>query len=160
MGARDRRLALRLGAGIERRRHEIGADRGDVHERHARRDRFGDHPRPVRLHLVESLAPALLEDADEIADRVRPRRRAPDRLGVAKVRLDELDLADDAERLEEEGEVRPAHRDADAAAAPGEAADHVTAEEARTAEHGHELRRLSHRVHVVSRATRRSGPDP
>ena len=45
-----------------------------------------------------------------------------------------MDLADPAERLQVAGEVRPAHRDADAVAALGQRPHHVAAEEARAAE--------------------------
>ena len=45
-----------------------------------------------------------------------------------------MDLADPAERLQVPGEVRPAHRDADAVVALGQRPDQVAAEEAGAAE--------------------------
>ena len=46
-----------------------------------------------------------------------------------------MDLADPAERLQMAGEVRPAHRDADAVVPARQRPHHVPAEEARAAEH-------------------------
>jgi hypothetical protein len=99
------------------------------------------------MNLRKGLPSAFLQDADEVHDGVCALGGTPDRLGIAQVRLDEIDLADDAERLEEQGEVRPAHRNPDPVAPFRESPDDVAAEKAGAAEHGHEHRRLTHRVH-------------
>ena len=93
----------------------IGADRRDMDQRrHARRGgRLGDVARAVDMDAVE----IALEDADQVDDRVaRPGRRRRPRL-VGEVGADELDLAEPAERLQEEGAARLALGDADPAPA-------------------------------------------
>ena len=59
-----------------------------------------------------------------------------DRLRVAQIGLHRADLADPAERLQMEGEVRPAHRHPDAVVAPGQRTDNVATEEAGAAVDG------------------------
>ena len=87
----------------------------------------------VSVHGVETLASALEQDADQIDQHVRVARRRLDRSGVAHIGLHRMDLPDAPERLQVPGELRPAHRHADAVAAAGERAHHVAAEKARAA---------------------------
>ena len=87
-----------------------------------------------RLHGVEALPAALEQDADQVDDDVGVAHRRLDRAGVAHVGLHRMDLADPAERLQMAGEVRPAHRDADAVVALGQRPDQMAAEEAGAAE--------------------------
>ena len=87
-----------------------------------------------RLHGVEALPAALVQDADQVDDDVGVAHRRFDRTGVPHVGLHRMDLADPAERLQVSGEVRPAHRDADAVVALGQRPDQMAAEEARAAE--------------------------
>ena len=61
-------------------------------------------------------------------------RRGLDRGRVAQIGLHGVDLPDAAERLQVAGELRPAHRHADAVAALGQRAHHVAAEEAGAAD--------------------------
>ena len=127
-----------LGAGIAptaNSRRRRSPRRGPC-ARHAR-------PRPAR--------PARRRSACTVSKRWRPRsNRMPTRLittsasraaastepRIAHVGLHRVDLADAAERLQVAGEVRPAHRDADAVVALGQRADQMAAEEARAAEDG------------------------
>ena len=97
-----------------------------------KRDRLGAE----RLHRVEALAAALEQDADQVDHHVGVAHRRRDRGRIAQVGLHGMDLADPAERLQMAGEIRPAHRDADAVAALGQRAHHMAAEESRAAEHG------------------------
>ena len=89
-----------------------------------------------RLHGVEALPAALEQDADQIDDDVGVAHGGLDRAGVAHVGLHRMDLADPAERLQMAGEVRPAHRDADAVVALGQRPHQMAAEEAGAAEDG------------------------
>ena len=138
-GRQHRLLARRLGARIGRGRVLVGADGGHLHQPRAMRGgRLRDRLGAGALHRVEALAAALGQDADQIDDDVGVARRGLDRAGMAQVGLHGVDLPDPAERLQMAGELRPAHRDADAVMALGERADHVAAEEARAAENGDE----------------------
>ena len=69
-----------------------------------------------------------------LIDDVGVAHRGLDRAGVAHVGLHGVDLADPAERLQVAGEVRPAHRDADAVVALGQRPHQMAAEEAGAAE--------------------------
>ena len=116
-------------------------------DRGIRADGGGDRPCARGLYGLEALAPAFLEDADEIDDRVGACDRALDRFRVSQVRLDELDLADGSERLKEGAQIGPSDGDKDPVAALGEGANHLPPHEASATKHGHELRVLPHRVH-------------
>jgi len=87
---------------------------------------------------AEPLAAALEQDADQIHHHLGAAGGGLDRFGVAQVRLNGVDLADAAERLQVPGEVGPAHRHADAVAALAQGADEMAADKARAAENGHE----------------------
>ena len=87
-----------------------------------------------RLHGVEALPAALEQDADQVDDDVGVAHGRLDRAGVPHVGLHGMDLPDPAERLQVAGEIRPAHRDADAVVALGQRPHQVAAEEARAAE--------------------------
>ena len=100
----------------------------------------GDLARPFSLKREESLPAGLLEDADEVHHRVGSLHRPGDGIRVAQVRLHGDDLPDLAERLQEQGEVRPPDRDPDTVAALGQRPHHMASEEARTAEDGDQLR--------------------
>jgi hypothetical protein len=58
-----------------------------------------------------------------------------------------MDLPDPAQRLQMEGQLRPAHGDADEVAAVSQRADHVAAEESRAAEHGDQRVKLAFQGH-------------
>jgi hypothetical protein len=93
-------LAFGLGAGVARRRMLVGADRRDM-----------DHARAVihsgqchllgaeRLHGVEALPAALVQDADQVDDDVGTAYGRFHRTCVPHVGLHRMDLADPAERL-------------------------------------------------------------
>ena len=87
-----------------------------------------------------------MHDADKVHDRVRAHQRRLHGSLVADVRLHGLDLSDDAHRPQEHRVVRPAHRDAHAAAAPRQRMDDMAPEEARSAEDRH---RAAHRQRAL-----------
>ena len=111
----------------------------------------GDRLRALRLHGVEALPAFLIEDADQIDDRVGVAHRRLDRLREAHIGLHRMDLADAAERLQMAGQFRAADGDADQILAIGERAHQVAAEEARAAKDGDQ------RVGVVFHSHRRAG---
>ena len=76
-----------------------------------------------RLHGLETLPPALEQDAHQVDDDVGVAHRRLDRAGVPHIGLHGMDLPDAAERLQVPGKVRPAHRDADAVVAFGQRPD-------------------------------------
>ncbi len=82
------------------------------------------------MHGIETLAAALVQDADEIDEHVGVARRRLDRRRIAQIGLHGMNLADPAERLQMTGQFGPAHRDPDAVTALGQRAHHVAAEEA------------------------------
>ena len=91
------------------------------------------------------------------------RTAAVDRIRVAQIGLHGVDLADPAERLQMAGELRPAHRDADAVAALGERPHHMAAEETRAAEDRDERCRcwlLGHAAHRLGGANTGSDSAP
>ena len=136
----DRRLAGGLGAGIVGRRIRVGADRRNVDERvdagGARR--LGDGAGAESMDGVETLAAVLVEDGDEIDDRVGVGDGAIDRPAIAEIGLDRLDPADHAERLQVTGEIGPADGGADAPAALEERAHDMAADETGAAEDRHQ----------------------
>jgi hypothetical protein len=83
---------------------------------------------------IEALAATLIEDADEIDDRVDALHRIGDRAFMTDVGADGHDLGDIAQRLQEQGFVRPAHGDAHDPALLGQPLDDVAADESRSAE--------------------------
>ena len=91
--------------------------------------------RAMIVHGLVGLASARRQHADEIDRGVRAPQRRLDRLGIAQIGLHGGDLPDAPERLEMESEVGAAHRRAPPPAALGPRPRHVTAEEARSAEH-------------------------
>jgi hypothetical protein len=96
--------------------------------------RRGDGPRPIGLHRLEFLAAALEEDADQVDRRIGAGERGGDGLMVLDRHAERRDLPDVAERLQETRPRRMPHRDADRPAVPGQALDHVAADEAGAAE--------------------------
>ena len=86
--------------GVRRQRHLFGA---------------------ISVHRVETLAAALEQDADQIDQHLRIAGRRFHRRSVAQIGLHRMDLADAAERLQEAGKLRPAHRHPDAIVALGQA---------------------------------------
>ena len=97
-----------------------------------KRDRFGAEP----LHMIEALASALEQDADQIDDHGGVTHRAFDRARIAHIGLHRMNLADAAERLQMAGKFRPPHGDADAVAPFGERTHDMAAEKAGAAENG------------------------
>ena len=107
----------------------------------------GYRSRPFRLHGVEALAAPFEQYPDQIDDHAGVAHRRLDRLRKAQIGLNRMDLPDPAERLQMEGQLRPAHGDADEVAAVGKRADHVAAEESRAAEHGDQRVKLAFQGH-------------
>jgi hypothetical protein len=64
-----------------------------------RRRGLRDGLRALCMHCVEALLSALIENADEVHDRVRSFDRAIHRLLIADIGLHRMDLSDPAERL-------------------------------------------------------------
>ncbi len=127
----------------------VGADSRDVDERRAGgacRARHGFGARGH--HRIEALAAVLEQDADQIDDDIGVVHRRRDRIRITQIGLHGVDLADAAHRLQMEGEIGAAHRDADAVAAVGERAHHVAAEKTRTAEYRNERFKLVLRGHL------------
>ncbi len=61
---------------------------------------LGNGARALALHRVEALLAARHQDADEVDHRIRALDRPRDRLRIAEIGLDGVDLAHDAKRLE------------------------------------------------------------
>ena len=100
--------------------------------------RLADQARAKPVHGLETLAPALGQNADEIDHGVSALHGRRDGPGVAHIGLDGHDLADPAERLQEEGEIGPPAGHAHAPAAIGELAHDMAADEAGAAEYRHQ----------------------
>ena len=75
------------------------------------------------------------ENADEIDRGFGPAQRGGERIGIADIGLDGMDLADVAERLQMECEVGTPRGDADAPAVARQRPDDMPADEARAAEY-------------------------
>ena len=135
-GRQNTGFASGLALGIERRAAFIRADRRDLHHplRAGRLGGIGDPARRIRLDDVEFLLARLVEDADEIDDGAGAGHRAFDRLPVADVGLNGMDLPHRPQRLQMAGQIGPAHGGAHAVAALGQRADHIAPDEARAAE--------------------------
>ncbi len=88
------------------------------------------------MHRLVALAAALALDPGGVDDGVGALDRGGDRIRIAQVGLHQLDLADDAQRAEETGEVGPPDRDPDAPALARQRPDDVPADEAGAAENG------------------------
>ena len=130
------RLAAPLAGDIGVERARVGADARDMDEfgDPRRRGGAGDRAGAGRMHRLVGLAAALALDARGVDDGVGALERRGDRIRIAQVRLHRLDLADDAERAEEAGEVGPPDRDPDAPAVARQRPDDVPADEAGAAE--------------------------
>src|SRR6516165_2290205 len=101
--------------------------------------RPGEAPEPRRTLAVdrlEALLAALMQDADEVDDRIDPGERLPDARLVGEARADEGDLADIAHRLQHARPLGVAHDRADHGAARGEVLHDVAADEPGGADHG------------------------
>ncbi len=141
-------LALGLGTRILRGGIRVGADRGDMDQWSVGRDRRpGECFRALRHHGVEALPAALEQDADKIDGNIGVAQRRRDRIRIAQIGLDRMDLADPAERLQKAGELGTAHRDADAIAAIRQRPYHMAAHKAGAAEYGDERLKLALRAH-------------
>ena len=126
-----------LGAGIVGRSVRVRTDGADVDKivDALVRTGLGEGARALDVEGVESLLTGLGEHGHEVDHGVGALDGARDRVGVAEVGLDELHLADIADDLEVEAEMRAAHGHAHAPAVVDELADHVLADEAGAAEH-------------------------
>ena len=82
------------------------------------------------MHGIEALVARRGEDANEVDGDLGVAERGRQRLGIADVGLDGLDLADAAERLQVVGEVWAAAPGHDAEPGAGERPDDVAPEEA------------------------------
>jgi hypothetical protein len=90
------------------------------------------------LHGVECLLAGGKQDADQIHHRVGAVGSGEQRVGKTDIGLHGVDLSHAAERLQMARELRPAHGNPHARTSPGNGADHMAADEARTAIDGHE----------------------
>ena len=97
---------------------------------------LGDGAGAFGLHGVEGLLAPGRENADEIDRGFGAAQRGGERIGIADIGLNGVDLADAAERLQMEGEVGTPRRDADAPAVARQRANQMAAEEAGAAEDG------------------------
>jgi hypothetical protein len=100
-----------------------------------RRREARDPARALALDAAEIAAAGLGEDADEVDHEVGADHGALHRGILLDVGEQRHDLADGAHRLEEQRGFGVAHRDPYDMAGSGEPFDHVTADEARAAEH-------------------------
>ena len=93
------------------------------------------------MDFGEALAAALVQDADQIDHRIGASDRRGDRAFVAQAGGDRGDLADIAERLQEQRGVGMPHGDLDDPAASGQLLDQIPADEPGAAEYGDDARR-------------------
>jgi hypothetical protein len=98
-----------------------------------RRD-AGDATSALGLHRLEGLLSLADEDADAVHHRFGALDRPSQGSVVTDVRLDRLDLADDAVGAHEEGLVGSPHGNPDAPTGPGKALHDVAADKARSAD--------------------------
>src|SRR5712691_657352 len=119
---------------------------------------LGDDGGPCGLHRLPILPAALVKNADEIDDGLRPFRGAPDRIRIAKVCLHGVDLTDAALRLQVKCKIGPAHGHANSPSALGERPYHMAADEAGTSVNRDELvvRRFGHDKFGVLRGVARA----
>ncbi len=106
------------------------------HARAVRRRRERDRSAPKACTASKRWRPRSNRMPTRLITTSASRAAASTESRVAQIGLHGVDLADPAERLQVAGEVRPAHRDADAVAALAQRAHHMAAEEARAAEDG------------------------
>jgi hypothetical protein len=111
----------------------------------------GDGRGALRLDGVEALSAFLVQDADQVDDRVGIAHRRRDRIGKTQIGLHGMDLPDPAERLQVSGQFRAAHRDPDPIVPVGQRPHRMAAEKARAAEDGDQL------VEVALQSHRRAG---
>ena len=121
------------------------------HARAEGRGRKRRRLRAERLHRVEALPPALVQNPDQIDHDIGVARGRFDRAAVAHIGLHRVDLPDPPERLQMAGEFGPTHGDANPVAALGQRAHQMAAEKARAAEDGDELLDVGLDGHVCSR---------
>ena len=108
---------------------------------------------------LEGLAAALEPDGDAVDDEIGALHGATDRVGIAQIGLHRHHLADDAHRLQEPGEVRPALGRAHPPAAPSQRPDHMPTDETRSAENYREARAVrSCHGNSVLPPVRKAGP--
>ncbi len=93
---------------------------------------------PDSLDGIEALRAALEQDADQIDGDVGVAQSHRNRLRVAQVGLNGIDLAYPAHGPQEAAKLGPAHGNADAVAAVGERTHHVAAQKSGAAKHGDE----------------------
>jgi len=103
-------------------------------------------PSAPKLCTASNAGAGLEQDAHQIDDDIAAAHRSRDRRPIAHVGLDRVNLADAAERLQMTGEVRAAHRDADAILPLCQRLHHVPAEKPRAAENGDQGFRIGFRV--------------
>ncbi len=88
----------------------------------------------IDLDGLEGLGAALGQDRDQIDDDVSVADRSCDRIRIAQIGLNRVNLPDFAERLQMPGEVGAAHGDTDAIIALGQGPDHMPSKETGSAE--------------------------
>jgi hypothetical protein len=122
-------FGLGLRARVSGARVLVGADGRNMHEARAMRARGQRHLLgAVGMDGAEALAPALEQEADQIDQHMGVARRRFHRWRVAEIGLHRVDLADAAERLQVERQIRPAHRYPDKVVPLGQGAHDVAAE--------------------------------
>ena len=97
--------------------------------------RLGDGLRAEVVNRVKTLRARLMQNANQIDRHLRIPQRMGDRQRIAHIRLDGMDLADRAKRLQVKREIRAADRDPDPPATQRQGAHHMPADKTRTAEH-------------------------
>ncbi|MND82499.1 hypothetical protein D3C80_743330 [compost metagenome] len=105
---------------------------------------FCNRARPGVLDRIKRVATALEQNADAVDHMVRAFHGAVNGLAIAKIGLDQRNLADISGRQEETREIRAAHRDAHAIAAFYQRPDHMATYETRSSENGNERRKIVH----------------
>jgi hypothetical protein len=89
------------------------------------------------VNRVETLRARRMQYANQIDGRLRIAQRMGDRLRMAHIRLDGMDLADIAKRLQMKCKIGTARGDADPPASDRQGAHHMPPNKPRTAEHRH-----------------------
>jgi hypothetical protein len=140
-GLTHRRLAGRAGAGVLRSRVGRGSDAGKLHEAADAgvAGRLGDAAGAFDVHRLEGLRPALDGLADGVDAGGGALQGGRHRAGVADIGLHELHLADIAGKAQVLGQVGLPHRHPHAPAGLGQHPHHLAADEARAAEHRHQV---------------------
>ena len=94
------------------------------------------------LNRLEGVLAAFSQKTDAVDDVIGAFNRRLDRVRVTQIGLNEGNLADIAERLQEQRQIRTTADHADAITALGKRPDHIAANKAGTADHGYKRRKV------------------